>query len=721
MRRLRLLSRFHVLFILLSVLSTFVILQGVRNRNQARDIERTISGRTLPILQFQMDVLQMQRWLAVTAAGGEDAYIAAALEKAAAYEKSARAILKEQIFDHDLPVDLHNHLVELHRNLLTCYTKGRRMAEAYLNADPSAAQAEAVMFNEHAERFTAYIDALVDEEIRDLHAHLAMVNNRTDTIIFLSAVMIAAFIALGVISRRMNRQYTAQLEAEIDERKKAEAALRESEEKYRLLVENAEDAIFIAQDEAIKFSNPKTPDIIGYSAEELANIPFVRLIHPEDRGIVVERHMKRLKGEALPSTYPFRIITRAGGVLWVQLNTVLIQWNGRPATLNFLRDITGQREMEARMQQAQKLEAMGILAGGIAHDFNNLLMGIQGRVSLMLMDRDLSSASERNLREIESHIKSAADLTRQMLGFARGGKYEVTVMDMNRVLDQTVRMFGRTRKEVRIIKRFAPDLRAVAADRNQIEQVLLNLYVNAWQAMNGGGEIRLCTWNAVLDHDAAAARQAAPGAYVAVSVGDDGSGIAPEHLDKIFDPFFSTKGLGRGSGLGLASAYGIIKNHNGVITADSEPGKGSVFHIYLPATDKAVCDENPAEKTPTVGSGGVLLVDDERMVAEVAEEMIQNLGYQVISAGSGKEAVQIFEKRRDAIDLVILDMIMPDMDGGQVFDALKAIDRDVRVLLSSGYSINGQAMEILDRGCIGFLQKPFNLAQLSEKIRGALG
>lgn len=721
MRQLKLLSRFHVLFILLSVLSAFVIVQGIWSRNQARHIESNISTRTMPILRFQMNVLQMQRWLANTAAGGDESYITGALEKAGFYESGARSILKEQIFDHGLPVDLHNDLVELQRNLIICYTKGRRMAEAYLNEDSASAQLAAGDFNDHAEMFTRYVDSLVDREIRDLYQHMATVNNRTDTIIFLSALMIAAFIVLGIFSRRMNRQYTDELESEIDDRKRAQRALRESEEKYRLLVENAEDAIFIARDGFIIFSNSKTSAIIGYTVSELKQIPFLQMIHPEDRDMVMKRHIQRLEGKQPPSTYTFRVLNKNNDVLWVHLNAVLIQWEENPATLNFLRDITRQREIENRIQQAQKLEAMGILAGGIAHDFNNLLMGIQGRVSLMLADKDVHSDDFENLREIEDHIKSAAGLTRQMLGFARGGKYELNVVNMNDVLNQSMRMFGRTRKEVRMIQEFDQDIWSVEVDRSQIDQVFLNLYVNAWQAMAGGGEIRVRTQNEMIDANMETTDQAVRGRYVKISVTDNGCGIEDAYIDKIFDPFFTTKDQGRGTGLGLASAYGIVRNHGGMISAESRLGRGTTFHIFLPASVKETSGSSHEMHTrPSGGSGSILLIDDEQIVATVTEKMLETLGYHVICATDGKAAIELFVEHHPTIDLVILDMIMPDMDGGEVFDRLRSIDENVRILLSSGYSLNGQAMEIMKRGCSGFIQKPFDLGQLSEKVRSVL-
>ena len=274
---------------------------------------------------------------------------------------------------------------------------------------------------------------------------------------------------------------------DISEMKKSEEALKESEEKYRLLVENATDAIFIAQDGILKFSNPKAEMTTGYSQEELAEIPFIDIIHPEDRNLVLHRHQERLKGESPPSIYRFRILNKSGGATAVELNAVLIDWEGRPGTLNFLRDISEQKTLEAQLQQAQKMEAIGTLAGGIAHDFNNLLMAIQGRASIILVDKDSSHADFEHLKGIEGHVESAGNLTRQLLGFARGGKYETRPTDLNELIQKQSQMFGRTRKEITIKGTYEENLRTVEVDRGQIDQVLLNLYLNAWQAMPGGG------------------------------------------------------------------------------------------------------------------------------------------------------------------------------------------------------------------------------------------
>jgi two-component system cell cycle sensor histidine kinase/response regulator CckA len=513
-----------------------------------------------------------------------------------------------------------------------------------------------------------------------------------------------------------------QVTRDITEQRQAQEALKESEEKYRLLVENANDAIFIVQDDVVKFPNPKAEEMIGYCSDELARISFANFIHPEDRDVVLERYNRQLKGEKLPGTYAFRIIQRTGEELWVQLNPMLINWEGRPATLNFIRDITQQKKLEVQLMQAQKMEAIGTLAGGIAHDFNNLLMGILGYTSLMLMDLDPSHPHYERLRGIEGLVQSGAELTRQLLGFARGGKYEVKPVDVNELLEKTSDMFGRTKKEITIHRKHQRDIWPIEADPVQIEQVLLNLYVNAWQAMPGGGELYLETENVTLDehYQHLKSYYVKAGRYVKISVTDTGVGMDEATRQRIFEPFFTTKQMGRGTGLGLASVYGIIKNHDGCITVYSEKGKGASFFIYLPASEKEVTKEKRMPEMLVKGTETVLLVDDERVVIEIAEEMLKALGYTVHRAANGREALEVYEKEKGTIDVVILDMIMPEMGGGEVYDRLKEINPTVKVLLSSGYSIDGQAAEILQRGCNGFIQKPFDFRQLSRKIREVL-
>jgi nitrogen-specific signal transduction histidine kinase len=390
-----------------------------------------------------------------------------------------------------------------------------------------------------------------------------------------------------------------------------------------------------------------------------------------------------------------------------------------------MRDVSNRLQAEeererltTQIQQSQKMEAIGTLAGGIAHDFNNLLMGIQGNVSLILLDKEKGQREYEYLKNIENLVLRGSELTRQILGFARGGKYRVKPTDLNLLVGKTADMFSRTKREIATHQTYQPDLWSVDVDQGQIEQVLLNLFVNAWQAMPEGGDLYIATENIVLSlKDLDRSFDIVPGKYVRVSVTDTGIGMEKNIQGRIFEPFFTTKEVGRGTGLGLASAYGIVKNHNGMIRVYSEVGHGTTFRIYLPATSKPLQQE-PAKKGRVMkGSGTILLVDDEPAVAAVGKDMVEKLGYRVLLAAGGEQAISIYRQHRKTIRLVILDMIMPGMSGGETYDRIKALNPDARVLLASGYSLNGQAAEFMKRGCNGFIQKPFNLRILSQKIR----
>jgi PAS domain S-box-containing protein len=504
------------------------------------------------------------------------------------------------------------------------------------------------------------------------------------------------------------------------EQKKAEAALADSEEKYRLLVENANDGIYILQEGTIRFANPMMARLTGIPVRELEGTALIDWVLTADRGGFLHREIKVLTGEQRPAPHTFRLVNNRNETLWAEVNTVDIQWEGRPATLNFLRDITMQKKMEAHFQQVQKMEAVGTLAGGIAHDFNNLLMGIQGNASLVMLDLNPGHPHFDKLKSIEQQVQTGTELTRRLLGSARGGKYEVKPTDMNQLTGRVLEMFGRTRKEITIHPYFQEEVMAVEVDRSQMEQVLLNLFINAGHAMPGGGDLYVETKNVYLDEAYVGPYDLGPGQYVRISVTDTGVGMDTETQRRAFDPFFTTKEMGRGTGLGLASAYGIIKNHNGIINIYSEKGQGTTFNIYLPVSAKEIREEAPPKEQTLRGEENILFVDDEEAIVQIGSQLLERLGYRVMKCRSGQEALDLYQKEWEGIDLIILDMIMPGMAGGETFNRLKEVNPAVRVILSSGYSLNGQAKEILDRGCMGFLQKPFSLSDLSQKVRQVL-
>jgi two-component system cell cycle sensor histidine kinase/response regulator CckA len=375
------------------------------------------------------------------------------------------------------------------------------------------------------------------------------------------------------------------------------------------------------------------------------------------------------------------------------------------------------RKLEAQLQQGRKMEAIGTLAGGIAHDFNNLLMAILGNASLMLYDIDSTHPHYELLRGITTQVRSGAELTAHLLGYARKGRYEVKPINLNQLVEETSYTFGRINRVITIYKELADDLLGIEADQRQIDQVLLNLYINAAEAMPGGGTLTLKSMNVTHKNMKDRMYDPKPGSYVLLTVTDTGTGMDKETQERIFEPFFTTKEMGKRTGLGLASVYGIIKGHRGYIHVDSEKGRGTTFSIYLPASEKKPRKVVKTNERVIEGTGMVLLVDDEEIILKVGKDLLEALGYRVLTAKDGQEAIEVYKKNRDGIDIVLLDMVMPNVGGSDVYDRMKEINPDVKVLLSSGYSIDGQAAEILERGCNGFLQKPFNMQELSRKIR----
>ncbi len=513
---------------------------------------------------------------------------------------------------------------------------------------------------------------------------------------------------------------------DITDQKRAVDALRRSEERLDLALKGADLGMWDWHVPSGTITvNDRWAEMLGYSVEEIAPDleAWKRLIHPEDLPWVLEELEKHLRGELPFYETEHRLRHKSGEWVWVLDKGRVIS---RDAEGNPIRacgthlDITKRKRLEAQITQGQKMTAIGTLAGGIAHDFNNLLMGIQGYTSLMLFAMDPHHPHHDKLRSIEELVRSGAELTKQLLGFARGGRYEVKPLDVREVIERGASMFGRTKKEITIRTSFQNGLWAVEADRGQIDQVLLNLYVNAWQAMPGGGELYIDATNVVLDETYAKPYAVVPGRYVKISVTDTGVGMDEKTRGRIFEPFFTTKEMGRGTGLGLASVYGIVKGHGGLINVYSEPGSGTTFTIYLPASERESEVEKPVDQAIRRGAETILLVDDEPAILSVSRQMLESLGYRVTTAAGGREALRLYGDKGTEIDLVIVDMVMPELSGGETFTRLRELNPSVRVILSSGYSLNGQAQEILNRGCDGFIQKPFNLQELSRKIRDVL-
>jgi len=516
------------------------------------------------------------------------------------------------------------------------------------------------------------------------------------------------------------RGYSEGVIIDITERKLAEKALKLSQETFLTVLDSIDATVYVSDMDTheVLFANKNMIESFG---EDMTGKICYEAFRNESLPCLHCTNGQLIDKDANPT----------GLIIWQGKNPITQRWymnydraiewiDGRIVKLQIATDITNLKTMEQQLQQTQKFEAIGTLAGGIAHNFNNLMMGMQGRLSLMVMDLEPTHPLMKHIKAVENHIQSATNLTRQLLGLARGGKYEVKPIDINLLIQKSSDLFGQTRKEIKIHTNLHTSRPVVEADENQIEQVLLNLFVNSWQAMPDGGDLTVSSEPVTLDENFSKHYNTKPGRYAKISIKDNGVGMDEKTRQKAFDPFYTTKEKSRGTGLGLASAYGIIKNHDGIITIDSKLGVGTTFDIYLPLSDRTVQTTAPVLGMLISGTETILLVDDEQMILEVGKELLEKLGYRVLVASGGEKALGVIQEYNEIIDLAIIDLIMPDMEGGQLFDYIKESFPDMPVILSSGYAIDGKAEKIMKRGCNGFMQKPFNISKLSIKIRQVL-
>jgi PAS domain S-box-containing protein len=694
-------------------------------------------------------------------------------------------------------------------------------------------------------------EAIYDEWIK-LEVYRFYQDSRFWFSVIVSLGLFAVILTLFYIWNRALKKQVGNKTLELKQREKA---LRRSEEKYRCLVENANEAIVVAQDGRLVFVNPIAIELTGYSEQDLTSRPFLDLIHPDDRKMVFERHQQRLKGNLIPSRYSFRMIGKDGNVKYVEISAVLIDWDDRPATLNFITDITERKrmeealneskekyraafrtspdavninrldglfidindgftqltgysredvigkysadikiwaipedrellmeglrknsrvnnleakfrckdgsfkfglmsasiinlnniphilsitrditehlrvheekaELESQFHQAQKMESVGRLAGGVAHDFNNMLGVILGHAEVALDHVQPSQPLHENLLEIQKAAQRSADLTRQLLSFARKQAISPLILDLNDTIFGMLRMLRRIIGEgIGLIWKPGVNLWPVTMDPTQIDQILVNLAVNARDAIGTVGNLTIETQNIVFDERYCSAHAGfLPGEYIMVNVSDNGCGMDKEVLENLFEPFFTTKEVGKGTGLGLSTIYGIVKQNDGFIKVYSEPGAGTNFKIYFPRK-KAVENSKPGaiiEPRSFHGTETVLLVEDEKAILRLGKMILERYGYTVLGAACPDEALTMAKQYQGPIQLIVTDVVMPGVNGKELEDKIAAIHPEIRTLFMSGYTVDVIARHGVIEENFQFLQKPFSVRTLAGKVREVL-
>ncbi len=512
---------------------------------------------------------------------------------------------------------------------------------------------------------------------------------------------------------------------DITERLRAEEALRETHHLLETIIQTSPLAIIVLDNTGrVKLWNRAAENIFGWSAAEVLDrpLPIVPEEHREEFCRLLDAELQGQSQTGLPLLRQRKDGSRVTVRLW---SAPLCDASGqRLGVMGVLEDITEKRALEEQLRQAQKMEAVGRLAGGVAHDFNNLLMVIFGYAELLLERLPAESPLRRPAEEIHKAANHAANLTRQLLAFSRKQMLQPHVLDLNSVVRDLQQLLRRLIPEnIELVIRTAAEFGAVLADPGQLEQVILNLVINARDAMPAGGKLILETANVVLDASHPLTHSdLPPGAYVLLAVSDTGCGMDRETLIHIFEPFFTTKAKSGGTGLGLATVYGVVKQSGGHITVYSEPGLGSTFKIYLPqvtAPEQSGCAGPPSDALPA-GSETILLVEDEQDVRELSDEFLRRQGYRVLSADSGEQARTLAAAHDGPIHLLITDLIMPGMSGCELAEHLQANRPEIKVIFTSGYADEAALQHCLGKSGAAFLQKPFPLHVLARKIREVL-
>ncbi|MBI4964456.1 MAG: PAS domain S-box protein [Desulfomonile tiedjei] len=512
--------------------------------------------------------------------------------------------------------------------------------------------------------------------------------------------------------------YVVGMARDVTDRVLMKKKLKESEAKFEILVENAHDGItYIDEDSRLQFCNPRMKEILKDPHPEGKRL--FDYYDEENRKILEEHIGLRLKG--ISSTY-FATITDLEGTprhMVISGTPYFDEKNNYKGAIGIYTDISELKKLEAQLQQSQKMEAIGTLAGGIAHDFNNILSGVLGYASLMRKFVGPESQLAHYVDMIEKSAERGANLAGQLLAFSRKGKRFVQSVDIHQHIDDVVDILKRTvDRKISVVTDKRAEAYTVEGDPGQIQQVLMNLSINAKDAMPKGGRLSITT--EVVEIDANSSRiykGLFPGSFLQISVEDTGEGMSPQVMERLFEPFFTTKEEGKGTGLGLSMVYGAVKSHGGIVKVYSEPGRGSVFTVLLPLKKSPETEMKlVAKKRLTCGPGTILVIDDEEIMQQLLSEMLQEMGFKVLSARDGVEGLEIYRKQWRKIDLVIVDMIMPRLSGRETFLGMKQINPSIKAILSTGFSKDGEVRDTLDQGVAGFIQKPFKTDELSDVI-----
>ena len=537
--------------------------------------------------------------------------------------------------------------------------------------------------------------------------------------------VLGAGVSIGLWLVTKLRRQARRLHRALGELRGAIGQLEDAEQKYRVLVENAVEGILVVQDGKIAFANARSCQMLECERETLVSRPMQEFLHPADRELVLERYRQRVRGETVTPRYELRMLSATGRVVWVDLNVVLIEWKGAPATLTFGSDITDRKwaeeergKLQAQLGQALKMESVGRLAGGVAHDFNNMLQVIICNATLALEDVPPGSPARESLEEIQKSAQRSAELTRQLLAFARKQAVAPRVLDLNEVIAATLKMLRRLIGEhIKLIWLPGPNLWPVRMDPSQLDQILANLCVNARDAIADSGQIAIETQNATIDHEFAASHaDCQPGDYVLLTVSDTGHGMDAETLSHVFEPFFTTKEIGRGTGLGLATVFGIVKQNLGLVYVRSESGRGTTFQLYLPRGEGV---PTPAvDVAPAIGGAEtILLVEDDEQILKLGKRILGERGYAVLTALSPHAALELTLRHAGPIHLLVTDIVMPGMNGRELRERLTVSRPALKCLFMSGYTADIIGHHGVLEGDVEFLQKPFSIEALAEKVR----